>query len=137
MALNSAQSIFNLIRVRASKEYQDFVPALTDKSPIGDVATPILTNPLIFKEFSILLGALLEVEVDKRVWQNPLAELIKSNGRPLGEYSAEVTNNPVTPRQYDPLNPEKFSSMQCLMIRLHIMSVMLRSFLKFLLLVRT
>ena len=24
MALNSAQSIFNLIRVRASKEYQDF-----------------------------------------------------------------------------------------------------------------
>ena len=107
MALNSAQSIFNLIRVRASKEYQDFVPALTDKSPIGDVATPILTNPLIFKEFSILLGALLEVEVDKRVWQNPLAELIKSNGRPLGEYSAEVTNNPVTPRQYDPLNPEK------------------------------
>lgn len=107
MALNSAQSIFNLIRVRASKEYQDFVPALTEKSPIGDVATPILTNPLIFKEFSILLGALLEVEVDKRVWQNPLAELIKSNGRPLGEYSAEVTNNPVTPRQYDPLNPEK------------------------------
>ena len=107
MALNSAQSIFNLIRVRASKEYQDFVPALTDKSPIGDVATPILTNPLIFKEFSILLGAFLEVEVDKRVWQNPLAELIKSNGRPLGEYSAEVTNNPVTPRQYDPLNPEK------------------------------
>lgn len=107
MALNSAQSIFNLIRVRASKEYQDFVPPLTDKSPIGDVATPILTNPLIFKEFSILLGALLEVEVDKRVWQNPLAELIRSNGRPLGEYSAEVTNNPVTPRQYDPLNPEK------------------------------
>lgn len=107
MALNSAQSIFNLIRVRASKEYQDFVPALTDKSPIGDVATPILTNPLIFKEFSILLGALLEVEVDKRVWTNPLAELIKSNGRPLGEYSAEVINNPVTPRQYDPLNPEK------------------------------
>lgn len=107
MALNSAQSIFNLIRVRASKEYQDSVPALTDKSPIGDVATPILTNPLIFKEFSILLGALLEVEVDKRVWQNPLAELIKSNGRPLGEYSAEITNNPVTPRQYDPLNPEK------------------------------
>lgn len=107
MALNSAQSIFNLIRVRASKEYQDFVPALTEKSPIGDVATPILTNPLIFKEFSILLGALLEVEVDKRVWRNPLAELIKSNGRPLGEYSAEVTNNPVTPRPYDPLNPEK------------------------------
>lgn len=107
MALNSAQSIFNLIRVRASKEYQDFVPALTEKSPIGDVATPILTNPLIFKEFSILLGALLEIEVDKRVWQNPLAELIRSNGRPLGEYSAEVTNNPVTPRQYDPLNPEK------------------------------
>lgn len=107
MALNSAQSIFNLIRVRASKEYQDFVPALTEKSPIGDVATPILTNPLIFKEFSILLGALLEIEVDKRVWQNPLAELIRSNGRPLGEYSAEITNNPVTPRQYDPLNPEK------------------------------
>lgn len=107
MALNSAQSIFNLIRVRASKEYQDFVPALTEKSPIGDVATPILTNPLIFKEFSILLGALLEVEVDKRVWNNPLAELIRSNGRPLGEYSAEVSNNPVTPRPYDPLNPEK------------------------------
>ena len=107
MALNSAQSIFNLIRIRASKEYQDIVPALSDKSPIGDVATPILTNPLVFKEFSILLGALLEVEVDKRVWNNPLAELIRSNGRPLGEYSAEVTNNPVTPRPYDPLNPEK------------------------------
>lgn len=107
MALNSAQSIFNLIRIRASKEYQDIVPALSDKSPIGDVATPILTNPLVFKEFSILLGALLEVEVDKRVWNNPLAELIRSNGRPLGEYSAEVSNNPVTPRPYDPLNPEK------------------------------
>lgn len=107
MALNSAQSIFNLIRIRASKEYQDIVPALSDKSPIGDVATPILTNPLVFKEFSILLGALLEVEVDKRTWDNPLAELIRSNGRPLGEYSAEVANNPVTPRPYDPLNPEK------------------------------
>ena len=107
MALNSAQSIFNLIRIRASKEYQDIVPALSDKSPIGDVATPILTNPLVFKEFSILLGALLEVEVDKRNWDNPLAELIRSNGRPLGEYSAEVANNPVTPRPYDPLNPEK------------------------------
>lgn len=107
MALNSAQSIFNLIRIRASKEYQDIVPALTDKSPIGDVSTPILTNPLVFKEFSILLGALLEVEVDKRNWDNPLAELIRSNGRPLGEYSAEVANNPVTPRPYDPLNPEK------------------------------
>lgn len=107
MALNSAQSIFNLIRIRASKEYQDIVPALSDKSPIGDVATPILTNPLVFKEFSILLGALLEVEVDKRTWDNPLADLIRSNGRPLGEYSAEVANNPVTPRPYDPLNPEK------------------------------
>lgn len=107
MTLNSAQSIFNLIRIRASKEYQDIVPALTDKSPIGDVSTPILTNPLVFKEFSILLGALLEVEVDKRNWDNPLAELIRSNGRPLGEYSAEVANNPVTPRPYDPLNPEK------------------------------
>ena len=107
MALNSAQSIFNLIRVRASKEYQDAVPALTDKSPIGDVATPILTNPLIFKEFSILLGAFLEYAVDKRVWNNPLAELIRSNGRPLGEYSAEIANNPVQPRLYDPANPEK------------------------------
>lgn len=105
--LNSAQSIFNLIRVRASKEYQDAVPALTDKSPIGDVATPILTQPLIFKEFSILLGAFLEYEVNKRVWNNPLAELIRSNGRPLGEYSAEIANNPVTPRPYNPLEPEK------------------------------
>lgn len=107
MALNSAQSIFNLIRIRASKEYQDIVPALTDKSPIGDVSTPILTNPLIFKEFSILLGAFLEYEVDKRVWNNPLADLIRSNGRPLGEYSGEIANNPVTPRQYNANEPEK------------------------------
>lgn len=107
MALNSAQSIFNLIRIRASKEYQDAVPALSDKSPIGDVATPILTQPLVFKEFSILLGAFLEVEVNKRVWNNPLAELIRSNGRPLGEYSAEIANNPVTPRPYEPNAPEK------------------------------
>lgn len=105
--LNSAQSIFNLIRIRASKEYQDFVPALTEKSPIGDVATPILSNPLIFKEFSILLGAFLEYEVDKRVWNNPLAELIRSNGRPLGEYTAEISNNPVTPRPYNANEPEK------------------------------
>lgn len=105
--LNSAQSIFNLIRVRASKEYQDAVPALSDKSPIGDVATPILTNPLIFKEFSILLGAFLEYEVNKRVWDNPLAELIRSNGRPLGEYTGEIANNPVTPRPYNPNEPEK------------------------------
>ena len=107
MALNSAQSIFNLIRIRASKEYQDAVPALTDKSPIGDVATPILTNPLIFKEFSILLGAFLEYEVNQRVWNNPLAELIRSNARPLGEYSAEIANNPVPPRPYEPNAPEK------------------------------
>lgn len=107
MALNSAQSIFNLIRIRASKEYQDTVPALSDKSPIGDVATPILTNPLIFKEFSILLGAFLEYEVNKRVWDNPLAELIRSNGRPLGEYTGEIANNPVTPRPYNPNEPEK------------------------------
>ena len=107
MALNSAQSIFNLIRIKASKEYQDEVPALSEKSPIGDVATPILTQPMIFKEFSILLGAFLEYEVNKRVWNNPLAELIRSNGRPLGEYSAEIANNPVTPRPYNPNEPEK------------------------------
>lgn len=130
--LNSAQSIFNLIRIRASKEYQDFVPALTEKSPIGDVATPILSNPLIFKEFSILLGAFLEYEVDKRVWNNPLAELIRSNGRPLGEYTGEIANNPITPRPYNPNEPERCLNMLCLTIRWHFMSVMSRSFSRFL-----
>lgn len=107
MALNSAQAIFNLIRIRASEMYQDTVPALSDKSPIGDVATPILTQPVVLKEFTELLGAFIKMKVDERAWSNPLAELIKSAGAPLGEYSAEVATNPVAPKAYDALHPEK------------------------------
>lgn len=107
MALNNAQNIFNLIRIKASKEYQDVVPALTEKSPIGDVGTPILTNPMIFKEFSILLGAFIQYRVFKDAWSNPLAELVMEGGSPLGEYSGDIANNPVLPRDYDPTHPER------------------------------
>ena len=107
MALNSAQSIFNLIRVYASQQYKDTVPALTDKSPIGDVATPILTQPLVFKEFSILLGAFIKDYVNEQIWNNPLIELFTNTVRPLGEFSREIAGNPVEPRKYDPTHPER------------------------------
>ena len=107
MALNSAQSILNLIRINGSDEYKTAVPALSDDDLIGKVGDVILTQPVIFKEFSMLLGALLEIEAIKRAWRNPFADLIKTKARPLGEYTAEVANNPVQPHTYDPLHPER------------------------------
>ena len=106
MALNTAQSIFNLIRTYGSDVYKDSVPALTDKSPIGDVATPILTQPDVYKEFSILLGAFIKAYVDDRIWENPLIELFTNTNQPLGEWSAEIGTNPVAPRKYDASHPE-------------------------------
>lgn len=105
--MNNAQKIFNLIRLRGSKEYQDQVPALADKDPIGNVTGVILTQPLVFKEFTNLLGAFIEMKVLSRVWKNPLLELIRIRQEPYGEYSVEVTENPVSPQLYDPYHPEK------------------------------
>ena len=106
MALNSAQSILNLIRINGSDEYKTAVPALDEQDYIGKVGTPILSQPIIFKEFTMLLGALLKVEALKRAWANPLSELIRKGGTPLGEFTAEVGDNPVTPKPYDPTKPE-------------------------------
>lgn len=105
--MNNAQKIFNLIRLRGSKEYQDQVPALADKDPIGNVTGVILSQPMVFKEFTNLLGAFIEMKVLSRVWQNPLLDLIRVRQEPYGEYSVEVTENPVSPQMYDPYHPEK------------------------------
>ena len=104
--LNRAQKVFNLIRVWGSKEYQDIVPKLTDKSPIGDVRSPILEQPVVFKEFTTLLGRLLKIECDARVWNNSFLDLFIQKGTPFGEITGDVANNPVEPRSYDPTHPE-------------------------------
>lgn len=107
--MNSMQNLFNLIRVYASKEYKDTVPALKDKSPIGDVMTPILSDLAIYKEFTVLLGAWIRDEVYKDVWSHPIIQdIVKyGNGRPTGNYVREIANNPVHPTDYDPAHPER------------------------------
>ena len=107
--MNSMQNLFNLIRVYASKEYKDTVPALKDKSPIGDVMTPILSDLAIYKEFTVLLGAWIRDEVYKDVWSHPIIQdIVKNgNGRPVGNYTREIANNPVHPTDYDPAHPER------------------------------
>lgn len=107
--MNSMQNLFNLIRVYASKEYQDTVPALKDKSPIGDVMTPILSDLAIYKEFTVLLGAWIRDEVYKEAWSHPIIQdIVKyGNGRPVGNYTREIANNPVNPTVYDPAHPER------------------------------
>lgn len=110
MALTSTQrvqKIFELIRIKGGKQYQDYVPALTEKSPISDVGTVVLNNPMVFKQFTSLLGAFIEYRVWKNAWSNPLAQMVQKTGRPFGEYSADIANNPVIPRQYDPTHPER------------------------------
>lgn len=106
MALNSAQSILNLIRINGSDEYKTAVPALSEGDYIGKVGTPILSQPVIFKEFTMLLGALLKVEALSRAWNNPLSDLIRKGGTPLGQFTAEVGDNPVLPKPYDATKPE-------------------------------
>ena len=105
--MTNAAKILNLIRLRGSNEYQNQVPALDNMDAIGKISGPILSQPMIYKEFTELFGAFIEMQVLKRTWNNPLAELIKTRQQPLGEYSAEVTANPINPKQYDPLHPEK------------------------------
>lgn len=107
--MNSMQNLFNLIRVYASKKYKDTVPALKDKSPIGDVMTPILNDLAIYKEFTILLGAWIRDEVYKETWSHPIIQdIVKNgNGRPVGNYTREIANNPVHPTDYDPAHPER------------------------------
>lgn len=110
MALTSTQrvqKIFELIRIKGGKQYQDYVPALTEKSPISDVGTVVLNNPMVFKQFTSLLGAFIEYRVWKNAWSNPLAMMVQKNGQPFGEYSGDIANNPVVPRQYDPTHPER------------------------------
>ena len=110
MALTSTQrvqKIFELIRIKGGKQYQDYVPALTEKSPISDVGTVVLNNPMVFKQFTSLLGAFIEYRVWKNAWSNPLAQMVQKTGQPFGEYSADIANNPVIPRQYDPTHPER------------------------------
>ena len=69
--MNNAQKIFNLIRLRGSKEYKEQVPALADKEPMGNVTGVILSQPMVFKEFTNLLGAFIEMKVLSRAWQHP------------------------------------------------------------------
>lgn len=104
--LNRAQATLELIRLRGSDMYKDNVPALTESTPISVVGNVILTQPLVYKEFTMLFGALIETEVIKRKWENPLRDLI-GVGSPLGEFRAEVGMNPATPHEYDPNHPER------------------------------
>jgi len=86
--------------------YKNNVPALTESTPISVVGNVVLTQPLVYKEFTMLFGALIETEVIKRKWENPLRDLI-GVGSPLGEFRAEVGMNPATPHDYDPNHPER------------------------------
>lgn len=102
-----SQAIFELIRINADDVYRNYVPSLEDSDPIAKVGTPILENPNIFKQFSQLLGVLMETRVWRDSWQNPLSDMVRSGGSPLGEYSRDVANNPIVPRKYDPTHPER------------------------------
>lgn len=102
-----AQAIFELIRIKGSDLYKNLVPSLADSDPISKVGTPILQNPNVFKEFSDLLGVLMETRVWRDSWQNPLGDMVRSGGSPLGEYSRDIANNPIMPRKYDPTHPER------------------------------
>lgn len=102
-----AQAVFELIRIQADDQYRDLVPSLEDSDPISKVGTPILENPNVFKTFTNLLGVLMETRVWRDAWQNPLGEMVRSGGSPLGEYSRDIANNPVQPRKYDPMHPER------------------------------
>lgn len=106
MALNRAQVALNLIRTMGSDAYKNSVPALTEETPISTVWGVFTSQPLVYKEFTQLFGAFMELEVMKNRWDNPLGELIVS-GSPLGEFSAVVGSNPATPRPYDPAHPER------------------------------
>ena len=106
MALNRAQTALNLIRTMGSKAYKNEVPALTSESPIESVWNVFTSQPLVYKEFTQLFGAFLELQVMRDSWANVLNELIIS-GSPLGEFSAVVGSNPATPHKYDPKHPER------------------------------
>lgn len=106
MALNRAQVALNLIRTMGSDAYKNSVPALTESTPISTVWNVFTSQPLVYKEFTQLFGAFMELEVEKNAWDNPLGELIVS-GSPLGEFSAVVASNPAQPRPYDPAHPER------------------------------
>ena len=107
--MNTMQSLFNLIRINASQTYKDTVPALKDKSPIGDAMTPILSDLAIYKEFTSLLGAWMKDEVFQEAWNHPvIQDIVKNgNGMPTGNYTREIVNNPINPVKYDPAHPEK------------------------------
>lgn len=107
MALNRAQIALNLMRTMGSKVYKDTVPALTESTPIETIWNVFTSQPLVYKEFTQLFGAFLELEVQKDTWNNVLNELIIS-GTPLGEFSAVVGSNPAQPHKYDASQPQKF-----------------------------
>lgn len=107
MALTKSQKVFNLIRIKASNEYKNVVPSIDESTPIGNISTPVLEQPLVLKEFTTLLGAVLYEIALRGVWSNPLAKHFLSDGSPLGEVTGDVAFGMVEPRKYDPLHPER------------------------------
>ena len=106
---NPMISWFNLLRVNGDDIYKDAVPPLTDKSPIGDVMNPILSDMVIFKKFTALMGAWMKDEVFAEAWNHPvIQDIVKNgNGMPTGVYTRQIANNPVNPQKYNPAHPEK------------------------------
>lgn len=106
---NPMISWFNLLRVNGDDIYKDAVPPLADKSPIGDVMNPILSDMVIFKKFTALMGAWMKDEVFAEAWNHPVIQDIVKNGNsmPTGNYTRQIANNPVNPQKYNPAHPEK------------------------------
>lgn len=106
---NPMISWFNLLRVNGDDVYKDAVPPLADKSPIGDVMNPILSDMVIFKKFTALMGAWMKDEVFAEAWNHPvIQDIVKNgNGMPTGNYTRQIANNPVNPQKYNPAHPEK------------------------------
>jgi hypothetical protein len=97
----TATQIINTILDNASSLYISRVPSAT-RSNLADVGKTITSNANIMNEFvTALVDKVALSHVMSRMFNNPLARLKQTNGRPMGNTIEEIFINPATDAGYD------------------------------------
>ena len=100
MALNSTL-ILNTILDNADKLYMDRVPQAT-KDNLAEVGKAITSDSNIMNTFiDALVNKVALSNIKSRLFNNPLARLKQTSGRPLGNTIEEIFINPATDVGYD------------------------------------
>jgi hypothetical protein len=97
----TAYDIMNTIRDNADSMYASRVPTATANN-LAQVGKAITSNENIMNTFiTSLVDRIALVNIKSKLFNNPLARLKQTNGRPMGNTIEEIFINPATDMGYD------------------------------------